>query len=316
VGTCEGSLVPRRAAAKLRSVTLVVRSRTLRLVPRSLVLVFAPVLVAACAGKSQSAGGAGGRGAAAGAAGAAGASGGTTPGGGAGGTSGGAGRGGGGSSGSSAGGGTGGTGGSVGGAGVGGAAGESNGGAGADTGGAGSGGNAGASGTAGLAGAAGSGFPECESSDDCTLVSDCCGCRAEPRDGQGFCALPCVRDACAEEAVAPSEVACVQGRCVIGRRCDGSAGCPASPPVCPEGTVASVVDDCWGACLPPTECGWVSGCEVCGDAFCVEFQAQRSSFTCVTRVDECDRDNYCECLGVCGQCSEADDAVACPCLVC
>jgi hypothetical protein len=272
-------------------------------------LVLALVIGAGCAGKSQSSNGA---------------SGGANPDGGVGGTSGSSGREAGGSAGRARGGSSGvNAGGSAGssagmsGGGGGGIAGEGGASAGgAEAGGAGNGATAGASGTVGLAGAAGSGYPECQTAEDCTMVSDCCGCRAEPRDSQGSCALLCVRDACAEEAIDPGEVACVYGRCVIGRPCDGSAGCPASPPICPEGTEASVVDGCWGACLPPTECARVSGCNLCGDAFCVEFQAQRSSFHCVTRVESCDRDNYCECLGVCGECSETDDAVACPCLVC
>jgi hypothetical protein len=148
------------------------------------------------------------------------------------------------------------------------------------------------------------------------MVSDCCGCRSEPKGRPTACALPCVRDACAEEQLDPSEVACLYGRCVISRGCDGSAGCPALPEACPDGTVRSVVDDCWGACLPPTECGRVGSCDACGDAFCVEFQGMRSTFHCVDRVAECDRDNYCECLGVCGECTPEDDAVACPCFGC
>jgi hypothetical protein len=169
---------------------------------------------------------------------------------------------------------------------------------------------------AGEGGTAGGGQPECQTAEDCRMVSDCCGCRSEPVDAPTFCALPCERDACAEIMVDSEEVECVFGRCVIARSCDSQVGCPALPPNCPEGTVPSVLDDCWGPCLPPTECRTVSGCAACGDAFCVEFQAQRSVFHCVTRVDQCDLENYCECLGVCGECSETDDQVACPCLGC
>lgn len=170
-------------------------------------------------------------------------------------------------------------------------------------------------GAAGMAGAAAT-VPECQTAADCTMRSDCCGCRSEPRDAPGACALNCVRDACAEEQILPSEVDCVYGRCVIARRCDGTAGCPALPAPCPEGQVRSIVDDCYGACLSPTECVSVAGCESCGEAFCVEFQAQKSRFSCVPRVESCDRENYCECMGVCGTCTEADDGVVCPCLVC
>ncbi len=176
----------------------------------------------------------------------------------------------------------------------------------------------GAAGTAaaGMAGVAGLGYPECQTADDCMLQSDCCGCSSVPRDGREFCALDCVRDPCPEMGLSSADVQCSYGRCVFGRSCDYSAGCPTLPPACPEGALPSVVDGCWGPCLPPTECGNVGSCSDCGDSFCVEFQAQRSSFHCVTRVQACDRENYCECLGVCGACTEADDAVACPCLVC
>ncbi len=193
------------------------------------------------------------------------------------------------------------------------------------TGGAGTGAAAGLGG-AGLGGGGGDGdagfanqggYPECMTAEDCQLTSDCCGCQAISRRGTEFCALACVRDPCPEMGIAPEDVACIQGRCVLARRCDGSnVLCPAAAPSCPEGTVPSVVDDCWGPCLPPTECMTVGGCSACGDAFCVEFQGMRSTYSCVTRVEECNRDNYCECLGVCGECSATDDAVACPCLGC
>lgn len=173
------------------------------------------------------------------------------------------------------------------------------------------------SGDAGEGGTSGGGSqPECLSPDDCRMVSDCCGCRSEPLDDPTFCALPCVRDACGEEMISVDEVDCVQGRCVIARSCDGQVDCPALPPNCPDGTVPSVLGDCWGPCLPPTDCRSVSGCAACGDDFCVEFQAMRSIFSCVTRVDECEVENYCQCLGVCGECSETDDQVQCPCLGC
>jgi hypothetical protein len=262
----------------------------------------------ACGGESRQSSGSGGLGAAAGAGGSSGA----RPTAGVGGATGGTASGSGGS-----GAGSGGT--------AGGTAGASAGSVAAGDGGiSGSGGRAGAAGgggapnggAAGVLGVAGSGYPECRTADDCVLASDCCGCRSIPRDGRELCALDCVRDPCQEMEIVPGEVECAHGRCVLARSCAGSVTCPALPEVCPVGTVPSVVDECWGPCLSPTDCRNVNGCADCGDAFCVEFQAHSSSFSCVTRVDECDRDNYCECLGVCGACTEADDAVACPCLGC
>lgn len=180
-------------------------------------------------------------------------------------------------------------------------------------------GNGGAAGiaAAGMGGTASAAYPECETADDCFLQSDCCGCKSVPTDGREVCGLDCDEsDPCLQTGITSEDVQCANGRCVFGRSCDGTAACPALPPECPEGEVPSVADGCWGPCLPPTECLNVGSCDDCGDAFCVEFQAQISHFGCVTRVQTCDRENYCECLGVCGECSAEDDAVACPCLVC
>jgi hypothetical protein len=180
-------------------------------------------------------------------------------------------------------------------------------------------GNGGAAGiaAAGMGGMASAVYPECETADDCTLQSDCCGCQSVPADGREACALDCdASDPCLQMGITSVDVQCANGRCVFGRSCDGQASCFAAPPECPEGEVPSVNGGCWGPCLPPTECLTVASCDDCGDAFCVEFQARGSHFGCVTRVETCDRENYCECLGVCGECSKEDDAVVCPCLVC
>jgi hypothetical protein len=185
--------------------------------------------------------------------------------------------------------------------------------AGAGSGAAGGGAAAGAGGKGGMPGL---GYPECQTADDCVLQSDCCGCSSVPRDGREFCPLDCERDPCPEMGLSSADVECVYGRCVFARSCDYSAVCLAAVPECPEGTLPSVAGGCWGPCLPPTECMNVGSCSDCGDSFCVEFQAQRSSFHCVTRVQACDRANYCECLGVCGECKVADDAVVCPCDLC
>lgn len=189
-------------------------------------------------------------------------------------------------------------------------------GAGGATGGVGaSGASAGGAGSAGrlAGGMAGMFTAECATAEDCTLQSDCCGCKAVPTDGREPCLLACVKDPCPEMGITADEVACVYGRCVLSRACDGRATCPALPEECPEGTLPSVVDGCWGPCLPPTECVRVASCGDCGSRFCVEFQGMASTFHCVDRVAPCDRENYCECLGVCGECTEADDSVSCPC---
>jgi hypothetical protein len=179
-----------------------------------------------------------------------------------------------------------------------------------------SGGSAGASANAGAAGLSAS-AEECATAADCTMTSDCCGCRSEPGSSPTTCPLRCARDACAEEGITESELGCVFGRCVFMRACDTTSSCAGPPESCPEGLLQSFGTACSGpACVAPTDCLSVGGCESCGDAFCVEFQAMTSSFSCVERVPACDSDNYCECLGVCGTCTESDDRVTCPCLGC
>jgi hypothetical protein len=180
----------------------------------------------------------------------------------------------------------------------------------------------GASGTGAVAGEAGrpSTVIECETAEDCSIASDCCGCRAEPIRGPRLeCPQDCARDACREGNIDRSELECVGGRCRFRTRCDGrNVTCPALPPNCGDDMVPSVVDDCWGPCLLPTDCSSVSSCTDCGDALCVEFEAQRTSYTCLERHDSCNAsEDYCGCLGVnCAPCSASDPSVTCVCLVC
>jgi hypothetical protein len=180
----------------------------------------------------------------------------------------------------------------------------------------------GVSGTGATAGEAGrpSTVIECETAADCSMASDCCGCRSEPIRGPRLeCPLDCLRDACRDMNIDRSEVECSYGRCVIGRSCDRSrVTCPALPPNCPEGTVPSVLDGCWGPCLPPTECSRVDACADCGDALCVVFEALPTSYYCIERGDNCNSsENYCACLGInCNVCSATDPSVTCVCLAC
>ena len=197
-------------------------------------------------------------------------------------------------------------------AGSGGDAGESgaNGGMGAE-----SGGVAGMSGSAGEAGAPSSGA-ECETADDCEFQTDCCSCLAAPK-GKPFDSCPaiCVRTACQELQVLPEDVTCSFGRCVFSRSCNAArVECTTEPPLCPEGQVPSVIDDCWGPCMPASDCAEVSSCDDCADgSVCVAFEGFNRSYHCVESAPGCEAGNYCDCLGVCGACSEREGAVSCPC---
>ena len=178
------------------------------------------------------------------------------------------------------------------------------------------------SGGAGAAGAGGTVDlgPECRSDADCRMVSDCCGCRAEPKARPSSCALPCVRDACAEALIADEEFTCDQGRCVVHRTCDrAKVLCDSLPPSCMNDLIPSVTDEgCWGPCLAPADCYEVTSCDDCtGGEICVETVTVEARFwTCVEPRTGCTRGDYCSCLGACPaggtwQCIERPTMVSC-----
>jgi hypothetical protein len=185
------------------------------------------------------------------------------------------------------------------------------------------GGTAGTNATGGTAGAGGGGR-ECETADDCVMFSDCCSCEAMPKGTAPppTCDIVCITDHCTAEQIDRDAVACSFGRCVIDKSCDHSKStCDSLPEPCPAGQVRALNDDgCWGPCLAPTECRDVTDCSSCGDAVCVIEEPQIRSFGCVNPGDSCAKGSYCECLDACPQsgfvCTEADDAVHCPCPVC
>ena len=196
----------------------------------------------------------------------------------------------------------------------------SNGGAGRD----GTGGAAGETGAAGASGMSGAGGTasgaECTKADDCTLLSNCCECRAEPKGAAlGSCPTVCTKDSCTANQIRPEEVTCVFGRCVLARSCNTArVTCTAAPPQCPAGTVPSVLDSCWGPCLPPTECRDVTDCSSCGGgAACVRDINFSITTTCIAPAADCHSGSYCGCLVTCPVvCGEADAGVNCFCPGC
>jgi hypothetical protein len=176
--------------------------------------------------------------------------------------------------------------------------------------------------TSDRAGSAGFGWSECQDTADCQLVGDCCGCRAESdlsEAGESDCSASCEVDACTAAGIESDEVECLLGQCVINRSCDRNrVTCPDTPPVCPSGTVPSVgADDCWGPCIAPNDCAWVTDCSDCGDALCVGFTPGDTFFACHKPTRYCDCGNYCNCLLSCPyDCFERNDMVSCVCLEC
>jgi len=105
---------------------------------------------------------------------------------------------------------------------------------------------------------------ECRSSDDCVLLDTCCRCDAAPSEPPDRCPIECAEGQCS--ALGVDAPACVFGRCVTSRDCDTSGvRCDATPPPCSDGLLPSVLDGCWGACLPASTCLAVASCEDCPD---------------------------------------------------
>jgi hypothetical protein len=178
-------------------------------------------------------------------------------------------------------------------------------------------------GGAGIGGLGGGGGRECETAEDCILFSDCCSCLGiVPGADTPECNLVCIQSRCMADQIGPDEVTCSFGRCVIDRSCDyAKVTCNGMPEACPNGEVRSVTENgCWGPCLAPTECRDVTDCSSCGSAVCVIHEPQIATTGCVIPDSSCTKGNYCECLDACPtigfECTEADDAVHCPCPVC
>ena len=56
----------------------------------------------------------------------------------------------------------------------------------------------------------------------------------------------------------------------------GTVSCPALPPECPEGQVASIVDECWGPCVP-------NDCCACSE----DFECLIDDFVCNAPAGRC-----------------------------
>jgi hypothetical protein len=193
----------------------------------------------------------------------------------------------------------------------------------------GGGGGSGTGGAQGTGGAAGGASPECKTDGDCRIFSDCCTCEglaAGERDPP-TCDLVCIQDRCAQLGLTIKAAACVAGRCVAGFQCDGKVTCRAAEPVCPVGNVAVVLQNCWGGCVPTTECASVVDCARCapsGHACATTVTQLGVQPHCVTVPQSCGGNTSCSCLGpsVClapySSCANQADAkgVSCSCPNC
>jgi hypothetical protein len=146
------------------------------------------------------------------------------------------------------------------------------------------------------------GMPECTSSEQCALCNDCCTCAGTPADVScPTCDIQTCEQAHCSAIGYPSPIPmCSAGRCVAGFICDQlMAFCNVPPPTCPVGQAASVLDGCWGPCVPATECLSVTRCGQCDPAtqVCVLEQAFDETRHCVDLPAACQGRPLCECMG-------------------
>ena len=123
-------------------------------------------------------------------------------------------------------------------------------------------GGAGASGgfEPGGAGGGGGAFTRCETAADCVLFAGCCTCAVTPvgTSVSDACIIICEQDQCTRQGFSEADVVCWAGFCgVMGAEGNCNAAdalCNSVAPACPEGYLPSVVEDCWGPCVPEQSC--------------------------------------------------------------
>jgi hypothetical protein len=164
------------------------------------------------------------------------------------------------------------------------------------------------------------GGPECETSDDCVVLDDCCSCEAIPKSEQrGECEKVCVQSACSAQGLSGVTPVCVGNRCVFDVSCDRSAvTCKIATPTCDAGLVPSVEGECYGPCIAPEECNTVTDCSDCLDGqVCVSNSLFLGlAYYCVEVSRACAASPTCECTDAClNECSDSD-GIACFCVAC
>lgn len=144
----------------------------------------------------------------------------------------------------------------------------------------------------------------CEGDDDCLLVNDCCSCAAiHVDDPMPPCDLQeCFAPTCDANGMIDPQVWCRFGTCeFVPLSCSPFlVACDEAPPECGEGTVPSVVESCWGPCVPASACDVVPSCDDCPDGeACIETSTQLGwTFSCEPIDPSCDGTPDCTCMGV------------------
>lgn len=161
---------------------------------------------------------------------------------------------------------------------------------------------------------------ECQQDSDCTIVNNCCECSTRPVDAEiPACEGNCRQSTCDALQLVGVAAACRSGVCEFANvQCsEGPPACDAVKPSCPPDTRTSIVDGCWGPCVPARYCEGL-GCTgtSCGDGWtCVEHQATGSACAPIPR--ECGGTPTCACVGpyldefCAGGCADAGGGLLC-----
>jgi hypothetical protein len=210
---------------------------------------------------------------------------------------------------------------------------SASGGTGGTSGGGGKGGSFGSGGTGGTFGGGGKGgtfggggvTQECDADSDCILSGDCCNCTGlTPNQTPPPCSLACAIDQCSSMGII--QAVCYKGQCIANADCDlGHAACAAPLPACDPGKVNTVVGVCYGPCVDPTDCRYVTTCDQCRDSqICVTYAeaGYPVQMRCLDVPAACQGARTCGCLDSYAcvdsyqQCSSGAQGLKCDCPAC
>jgi hypothetical protein len=145
----------------------------------------------------------------------------------------------------------------------------------------------------------------CGGVDECVLVNDCCSCEVLPAGQEP---PPCDIEAClistceSQLAGFVPKPACRVGTCTFAAlNCQISASiCEVEPPPpCEGGLVQSVINDCYGPCVPPNMCANLPGqCDAssCGEGFACMVTQSGAPSQCIPLPPACEGSPSCECI--------------------